>query len=94
MRELENAIERAVALAQVSEIGVDDLPTKIRDHHSARLVITGDDPAELVTMAEMERRYVRRVLDACGGNKTQAAKVLGMDRRSLYRRLEEPIAEA
>ncbi len=56
-------------------------------------MITGDDPAELVTMAEMERRYVRRVLDACGGNKTQAAKVLGMDRRSLYRRLEEPIAE-
>jgi len=94
VRELENGIERAVALAQVSEIGVDDLPTKIRDHHSARLVITGDDPAELVTMAEMERRYVRRVLDACGGNKTQAAKVLGMDRRSLYRRLEEPIAEA
>ena len=44
-------------------------------------------------MAEMERRYVRRVLDACGGNKTQAAKVLGMDRRSLYRRLEEPGAE-
>ena len=93
VRELENGIERAVALAQVSEIGVDDLPTKIRDHHSARLVITGDDPAELVTMAEMERRYVRRVLDACGGNKTQAAKVLGMDRRSLYRRLEEPGAE-
>ncbi|MBL8620020.1 MAG: sigma-54-dependent Fis family transcriptional regulator [Myxococcales bacterium] len=94
VRELENGIERAVALAQVSEIGVDDLPAKIRDHQSARLVITGDDPAELVTMAEMERRYVRRVLEACGGNKTQAAKVLGMDRRSLYRRLEEPGPDA
>ena len=76
-------------MARMSEIQVDDLPAKIREHHSTRLVIEGDDPSELVTMAEMERRYVRRVLDACGGNKTQAAKVLGIDRRSLYRRLEE-----
>ncbi|KAB2901338.1 MAG: sigma-54-dependent Fis family transcriptional regulator [Kofleriaceae bacterium] len=89
VRELENGIERAVALARMSEIQVDDLPAKIREHHSTRLVIEGDDPSELVTMSEMERRYVRRVLDACGGNKTQAAKVLGIDRRSLYRRLEE-----
>jgi DNA-binding NtrC family response regulator len=90
VRELENGIERAVALARLSEIGVDDLPAKIRDHQSSRLVISGDDPAELVTMSEMERRYVRRVLEACGGNKTHAARVLGIDRRSLYRRLEEP----
>ena len=40
-------------------------------------------------MSEMERRYIRRVLEACGSNKTQAAKVLGIDRRSLYRRLED-----
>ena len=90
VRELENGVERAVALARLSEIGVDDLPAKIRDHQSSRLVISGDDPAELVTMSEMERRYVRRVLEACGGNKTHAARVLGIDRRSLYRRLEEP----
>ena len=93
VRELENSMERAVALARLSEISVDDLPAKIRDHQSTRLVIEGDNPSELVTMSEMERRYVRRVLEACGGNKTQAAKVLGIDRRSLYRRLEEPTAE-
>ncbi len=90
VRELENGMERAVALARLSEISVDDLPAKIRDHQSTRLVIEGDDPSELVTMSEMERRYVRRVLEACRGNKTQAARVLGIDRRSLYRRLEEP----
>ena len=89
VRELENGIERAVALARMSEIGVDDLPAKIRDHQSTRLVIAGDDPSEMVTLAEMERRYIRRVLEACGSNKTQAAKVLGIDRRSLYRRLED-----
>jgi len=93
VRELENGMERAMAMAQHSEIGVDDLPARIRDHHSKRMVIEGDDPSELVTMSEMERRYVRRVLDACGGNKTQAARVLGIDRRSLYRRLEEPSHE-
>ena len=37
----------------------------------------------------MERRYVHRVLGACGGNKTHAAKILGIDRRSLYRRLDD-----
>jgi len=93
VRELENGMERAVALARSTEITLDDLPAKIRDHRSTRLVIEGDDPTELVTMAEMEGRYVRRVLEACGGNKTQAAKVLGIDRRSLYRRLEDKPAE-
>jgi transcriptional regulator with PAS, ATPase and Fis domain len=93
VRELENGMERAVALARTNEITLDDLPGKIRDHRSTRLVIEGDDPTELVTMAEMEGRYVRRVLEACGGNKTQAAKVLGIDRRSLYRRLEDRAPE-
>jgi two-component system response regulator HydG len=40
-------------------------------------------------MDEMERRYARQVLAAAGGNKTQAARILGMDRRSLHRRLDE-----
>ncbi len=94
VRELENCIERAVALSRLSEIQLDDLPAKIREHQSTRLEIGSDDPTELVTLSEMERRYVRRVLDACGGNKTQAARVLGIDRRSLYRRLEDAPAEA
>ena len=79
---------------RLTEIIVDDLPTKLRDHQSTRLVIGGDDPSELVTLAEMERRYVRRVLEACHGNKTHAARALGIDRRSLYRRLEDPRDDA
>jgi len=90
VRELENCIERAVAMSRLDEISVDDLPQKIRDHQRSRIVIDGDDPAELITLSELEQRYVRRVLAACGGNKTHAARVLGIDRRSLYRRLEEP----
>jgi two-component system, NtrC family, response regulator AtoC len=88
VRELENCMERAVALTRTSEISADSLPDKIRNHKSSRLVIDAADPSELITLSEMEKRYVRRVLAACGGNKTQAARILGIDRRSLYRRLE------
>ncbi len=90
VRELENCIERAVALCRLDEITVDDLPLKVQEHQSSKIVITTESPGELITLSEMERRYVRQVLAAVGGNKTHAARILGIDRRSLYRRLEEP----
>ena len=92
VRELENCMERAVALCRLDEITVDDLPAKIQEHQSTKIVITTESPGELITLHEMERRYVRQVLTAVGGNKTHAARILGIDRRSLYRRLEEPRA--
>jgi hypothetical protein len=83
-------MERAVALCRLDEITVDDLPAKVQEHQSSKIVITTESPGELITLDEMERRYVRQVLNAVGGNKTHAARILGIDRRSLYRRLEEP----
>jgi two-component system response regulator HydG len=88
VRELENSMERAVTLARYEEIVVDDLPEKVRRHRSSRLVIDSEDPDELMTLEMLERRYIERVLRAVSGNKTQAAKVLGVDRRTLYRKLE------
>jgi len=88
VRELQNCIERAVALSQFDQIGVDDLPEKIKDHKTARIAIESNDPAELLPMDEVERRYIVKVLEAVGGNKTLAAQVLGFDRRTLYRKLE------
>jgi DNA-binding NtrC family response regulator len=88
VRELENCIERAVAMACFSELGIDDLPDKIRQQHGTQLVIDTSNPEELVSLVEMERRYVHRALAAAAGNKTLAARVLGIDRRSLYRRLD------
>jgi two-component system response regulator HydG len=90
VRELENSMERAVALCRLDEITVEDLPSKVQEHQSSKIVITTESPGELITLDEMERRYVRQVLNAVGGNKTHAARILGIDRRSLYRRLEEP----
>jgi DNA-binding NtrC family response regulator len=93
VRELENCMERAVALCRLDEITADDLPTKVQQHASSRIDLTADAP-RLLTIEEMERRYIRQVLHAVAGNKTRAARVLGLDRRSLYRRLEQshPIA--
>ncbi|MBK9070626.1 MAG: sigma-54-dependent Fis family transcriptional regulator [Myxococcales bacterium] len=89
VRELENTIERAVALTQHVEISSADLPSKVCDYKPNHLTIAGDDTSELMTLAELQGRYVQRVLATVGGNKSKAAKILGIDRRSLYRRLEE-----
>ena len=85
VRELQNCIERSVALARFDQIGVDDLPEKVRSYRSSHVIVAGDDPSELVRMEELERRYIVRVMEAVGGNKTAAARILGLDRKRLYR---------
>jgi two-component system response regulator HydG len=87
VRELENCLERAVALMRFDSVMVDDLPEKIRNYQADRFVLSADDPAELVTAAELERRYMQRVLALVGGNKSRAAKILGFNRRTLYRKM-------
>ncbi|GMV14963.1 MAG: sigma-54-dependent Fis family transcriptional regulator [Polyangiaceae bacterium] len=84
VRELKNAIERAVTLARYAEVVVEDLPEKIQDYRRSRS--DGDEP--LLPMAEVERRHVGRVLEATGGNKAEAARILGFDRTTLYRKLQ------
>jgi transcriptional regulator with PAS, ATPase and Fis domain len=86
VRELLHAIERAVALTRFEELTVDDLPERIRAYKHSPLVVAAEAD-ELVTLEELERRYVSRVLEAVGGNKSSAARVLGLDRTTLYRML-------
>jgi two-component system response regulator HydG len=88
VRELQNCIERAVALTRHEQITVDDLPEKIRSYKGSHVVVAGDDPSELVPMDEVERRYILRVMEVVGGNKALAARVLGFDRTTLYRKLQ------
>ncbi len=87
VRELQNCIERAVALTNYEQLTVEDLPEHIRDYRPAAAQVETLDPAELVTLEEMERRYIQRVLDAVGGSRTLAARTLGVDRKTLYRKL-------
>jgi DNA-binding NtrC family response regulator len=88
IRELENCMERAVALCRLTEITVDDLPARLSMQQAATTGLETLSPTELITIEEMTRRYVRQVMAASAGNKTHAARVLGINRRSLYRKLE------
>ncbi|WP_417730894.1 sigma-54-dependent transcriptional regulator [Rosistilla oblonga] len=89
VRELRNVIQRAVALTRYDRIAPEDLPEKIRSHRGKQVLIGGEDPAELLPMEAVEARYIQHVLEAVDGNKTTAAKILGFDRKTLYRKLRE-----
>ena len=88
VRELANCMERAVVLARGRSIAADDLPEKIREYRQGPMPAASMETSELVALEEIERRYILRVLDAMHGNKSRAAQVLGLDRKTLYRRLE------
>jgi two-component system response regulator HydG len=86
VRELANTIERAVALTTFTRLSVEDLPATLRavePRSGAKLAVRS---GEFPSLDEVERRYIRRVMQATGGNKTLAARILGVDRRTLYRK--------
>ena len=85
IRQLRNAMERAVAMATGSHIAVDDLPEKVRGY-GVPATVAADAELEL-TLDEVERRHILRVLAAHDGNKLAASQALGIDRKTLYRKL-------
>lgn len=89
VRELRNIVQRSIVLTQQATINSDVLPAKISNYQSKQLVIDEGDNQPLASLEVIERRYIRYVLERTGGNKTEAAKVLGLDRKTLYRRLKE-----
>ncbi len=84
VRELSNAVERAVALTRFEAIVEDDLPEKVRKGSTAAAV---DDSEVLQSLEDVERRHVLRVLAAVSDNRARAASVLGIDPKTLYRKL-------
>ena len=88
VRELENVVERAVTLARDVQIGPEDLPPAILGARGDRRLI--DEAAErTLPLSEVEKEYILRILEKMGGNKYQAAHVLGIDRKTLYRKLAD-----
>ncbi|BBO93246.1 sigma-54-dependent transcriptional regulator [Desulfosarcina ovata] len=85
VRELENIVERAVALATKPTIGADQLPDHIRNLTIETYRTAGD---AIPTLEEQEKRYIEWVLQKTEGNKTHAAKIMGIDRVSLWRKLK------
>jgi transcriptional regulator with PAS, ATPase and Fis domain len=87
VRELQNALERAVALALFDHLRLEDLPDRMRDRDPESTETELGDSEELITAAELERRYIAHVMATVKGNKTVAARILGLDRRTVYRKL-------
>jgi DNA-binding NtrC family response regulator len=85
VRELRNTIERLVVSSRGSMLEASDLPDLIG---AARLTAPDQPFADLPTLDDLERRYLLHVLDAAQGNRTRAAEILGVDRRTLYRMAE------
>jgi DNA-binding NtrC family response regulator len=93
VRELENMIERLVVFSRGSRIDVGDLPPTVTPRAPALEKRLFDD---LPSLEEVERRYLLHVLEQVGHNRTRAAEVMGIDRRTLYRMAERfgiPLAE-
>lgn len=94
VRQLENALHRAVVTARGSSIEVSDVPM----HHPIppaegdpdnALQTLLHNPSRLLTLAEVEDAHIRRVIEACNGNMTKAASVLDIGRATLYRKIKD-----
>jgi transcriptional regulator with PAS, ATPase and Fis domain len=90
VRELRNVIERALILSHHDQLTMEDLPEQIKhpgggDPLPASLI----DNGQILPLEQMERRYIHQVLEQLEGNRTLAARLLGVDRKTLYRKLKE-----
>ena len=85
VRELRNAVERMVVLSQGGQLDVEDVP-----EHMRALVPSGvGQPITAGTLGETEKAKILSVLEQVNGNRSRAAQVLGISRRTLYRKLDE-----
>jgi two-component system response regulator HydG len=87
VRELQSCIERAVALCSKHTLDEEQLPAKIAEHSPVDLVVATADPNDWITLEEVSMLYTRHVLRGFRGNKSRAARVLGVDRKTLARKL-------
>jgi len=88
VRELENIIQRAIALCRHEVILPEDLPSSmLRVQDDESLLEKGLH--KKYTLDQLEKEYIKNVLIEAGGNKSKAAEILGLDRKTLYRKIEE-----
>jgi DNA-binding NtrC family response regulator len=88
-RELQNAIQRGVILSRNNTISVKELPPKVAGLELSSIRMLNEAVDKRMSLDQLEQDYVQAVLDSVNGNKTEAANILGIDRKTLYRKLEE-----
>lgn len=87
VRELENVIQRAITLSQHEIIHLEDLPPSMLQERDKNILEKAVQ--EKYTIDQLEKEYIKRILVEVGGNKSKAAEILGLDRKTLYRKLQE-----
>jgi DNA-binding NtrC family response regulator len=88
VRELENVIERSVTMNEGSSLKPEDLPERLRSGNYAAVVLNQARENQM-TLRQLGQVYVAETLRRAGGNKSRAAEMLDVDRKTLYRKLEE-----
>jgi two-component system response regulator HydG len=89
VRELQNAVKHGAALASCAMIDAEDLPDELQRAPASPPPSAAVSDLPLQTLAQVEREYIARVLDACGGSQSEAARVLGIGRNTLWRKLRD-----
>jgi two-component system response regulator HydG len=87
VRELQNVVKYAAAVATDTQVDEGDLPDEVRSASVIRGHGRSNGSNALLTLAEVERRHILSVLDACGGSQRQAADILGVGRNTLWRKI-------
>jgi DNA-binding NtrC family response regulator len=90
VRELQSAMQTGVILCRDSKLGVKDLPARVTGGGVPSAKILEDVVQRRLSLDQLEREYVRAVLESVNGNKTEASVILQIDRKTLYRKLEGP----
>ena len=87
VRELENIVQRALTLSRQDIVSPEDLPAALVQAADENLIERG--LRKQFTLDQLEKEYIRRVLSEAGGNKSKAAEILGLDRKTLYRKIQD-----
>jgi two-component system response regulator HydG len=88
VRELENCVQRALALGSGTSIQVKDLPTNLM-HHAISVTTPTSQEAGVESLNDQERRAILRALETTRGNRLRAAKLLGIGKTTIYRKIKE-----
>ncbi len=93
IRELQSAIQSGVILSRNGRLTVADLPASMTGMAAPTANMLEDAVARKLSLERIEQQYARMILDSVGGNKTEAAAILKIDRKTLYRKLGESVNE-
>lgn len=88
VRELENVVEYACTVAEGPEIGLEDLPSEVLADSVINHDMLKECTQRSMPLEEVEHRYIRLILEICNGNQARSAQILGIDRRTLSRKLK------